>query len=144
VVISDFVEPDGAVERPFAWEPALRRLAARHEVFVVEVLDPRELELVDVGPVVLVDPETGHRCEVWTSLPGVRERYAQVAAQHRSNVAAAITAAGATHLVLRTDEDWLRALARHVLSREQRPPHRPQHRVHPSRVPSRAPRGAPS
>jgi uncharacterized protein (DUF58 family) len=120
VVISDFVEPDGRVERPFAWEAPLRRLAARHEVLLVEVLDPRELELVDVGPVVLVDPETGHRCEVWTSLHGVRERYADAAARHRTEVAEAVAVAGASHLVLRTDEDWLRTLARHVLARRQR------------------------
>ena len=88
VVVSDFVEPDGNVERPFAWEAPLRRLSARHEVLVVEVVDPRELSLPDVGPVVLVDPETGHRCEVWTSNPRLREQYAAVAAYHRAAVAA--------------------------------------------------------
>ncbi|SDT15348.1 Protein of unknown function DUF58 [Nocardioides scoriae] len=114
VVVSDFVEPDGRAERPFAWERSLRRLALRHEVLVVEVVDPRELELPDVGPVVLVDPETGHRCEVWTSSVRLRQQYAELAAAHRAAVAAAVRHAGASHLVLRTDGDWVADLARHV------------------------------
>jgi uncharacterized protein (DUF58 family) len=122
VIVSDFVEPDGNVERPFAWERALRRLSARHEVLVIEVVDPRELSLPDVGPVVLVDPETGHRCEVWTSVPRLREQYAAVAAYHRAAVAQAVHAARARHLVVRTDRDWVADLARFV-TRQRRPRH---------------------
>ena len=124
VVVSDFVEPDGAVERPFPWERALRRLSARHDVVVVEVLDPRELSLPDVGPVVLSDPETGRRREVWTSLPGLREEYAALAAGHRAAVAEAVRAAGAGHLVLRTDRDWVRDLTRFVRLRGKARPGR--------------------
>jgi uncharacterized protein (DUF58 family) len=124
VVVSDFVEPDGAVERPFAWEKALRRLSTRHDVLVVEVVDPRELALPDVGPVVLVDPETGHRCEVWTSSPKIREQYAELAAAHRRAVAAAVRASGAEHLVLRTDRDWVLDLARFVRGRRRARPRR--------------------
>ena len=123
--MSDFVEPDGAIERPFPWEGPLRRMARRHEVLVVEVVDPRELSLVDVGPVVMVDPETGHRCEVWTSLASVRDSYARGAAHHREQVAQAVRAAGAAHLVLRTDQDWLRDLAGHVVATRRRGVRRP-------------------
>lgn len=114
VVVSDFLEPDGATERPFPWEGPLRRLTARHDVLVVEVLDPRELELPDVGPVVLTDPETGRRREVWTDRPGLREQYAALASAHRDAVAGAVRAAGASHLVVRTDRDWVTDLARFV------------------------------
>ena len=120
VVVTDFVEPDGRTERPYPWERPLRRLAQRHEVLVVEVVDPRELTLPDVGPVVLVDPETGHRCEVWTSSARLRHEYAELAAAHRAAVAAAVRAAGAGHLVLRTDRDWVDDLARHVVGRRPR------------------------
>ncbi len=122
VVVTDFVEPDGAVERPFAWETPLRRLAAQHDVLVIEVVDPRELSLPDVGPVVLLDPETGHRCEVWTSIPRLREQYAALAAHHRAAVAQAVRSAGAQHLVVRTDRDWVVDLARFV-TRQSRPRH---------------------
>ncbi len=121
VVISDFVEPDGTITRPFPWETALRRLSRHRDTLVIEVVDPRELELPAVGPVVLVDPETGHRCEVWTSLPSIRERYADAAAQHRREVAAAVRSAGAEHVVLRTDRDWVADLAGFVLRQRRRP-----------------------
>jgi uncharacterized protein (DUF58 family) len=121
VVISDFLEPDGTITRPFPWETALRRLSRHRDTLVIEVVDPRELELPDVGPVVLVDPETGHRCEVWTSLPSIRERYATAAAHHRREVAAAVRSAGAEHVVLRTDRDWVADLAGFVLRQRRRP-----------------------
>ncbi len=124
VVVSDFVEPDGTVERPFAWEQPLSRLAARHDVVVVEVLDPRELELPDVGSVVLSDPETGRTTEVWTGRRELREQYAALAAAHRRAVADAVRACGARHVVLATDRDWVRDLARFVRS----PAHRPGRR----------------
>lgn len=120
VVVSDLVEPDGRSERPFPWERPLRRLSHRHAVLVVEVVDPRDLELPDVGPVVLEDPETGHRREVWTSSARVREQYAALAAAHREGVRSAVRHAGAGHVVVRTDRDWLTGLARYV--RQQRLP----------------------
>ena len=128
VVISDFLEPDGSIIRPFSWEKALRRLARHRDTLVVEVLDPRELELPDVGPVVLVDPESGHRCEVWTSIPSVRARYAAAAATHRREVAAAVRSSGAGHVVLRTDRDWVADLAAYLVRQRRTPaaPRRPR------------------
>jgi uncharacterized protein (DUF58 family) len=106
IVVSDLLEPDTA-----AWELPLRRLAARHRVLVVEVLDPRELELPPMGVLTLVDPETGRSREVNTSSRRLRLRYAEVARAHRAETAAVVRASGAAHLVLRTDRDWVRDLA---------------------------------
>ena len=77
-------------------------------------------------PVVLSDPETGRRREVWTSSPGLREEYAALAAGHRAAVAEAVRAAGAGHVVLRTDRDWVGDLARFVRLRGAAP--RPRRR----------------
>ncbi|MEU4572765.1 DUF58 domain-containing protein [Nonomuraea sp. NPDC023979] len=110
VVVSDFLD------EPAAWEPALRRLAVRHQALAVEVLDPRELTLPDVGVLTLVDPETGRRREVSTAGARLRLRYAEAAAAQRAAIAAALRRAGAAHLRLRTDGDWLRDLARHILT----------------------------
>ncbi len=121
VVVSDLVEADGRTDRPFAWEVPLRRLAARHEVLLVEVVDPRELELPDVGVLTLRDPESGRRREVATSDRRLRERYAAAAAEHRSATAAAVRAARAQHVTLRTDRDWVRDLARHLHRAAVRP-----------------------
>jgi uncharacterized protein (DUF58 family) len=107
-VISDFLAP------PESWQRPLRRLAVRHNVLAVEVLDPRELELPDVGVLALADPETGEVHEIQTGDRALRERYALAAAAQRRAIAAAIRTAGAAHLTLRTDSDWLLDIVRFV------------------------------
>lgn len=113
VVVSDFLA-DGEWERP------LRVLGARHEVLAVEIVDPRELELPDVGLLELVDPETGVVREVQTSNAKTRSRYAAAAAEQRAGIASRIRSAGGDHLVLRTDHDWLLDLVRFVAWRRER------------------------
>ncbi|MPY94314.1 MAG: DUF58 domain-containing protein [Acidimicrobiia bacterium] len=113
VVISDFVGPRD-------WREHAARLAVRHDVIAVEVLDPRELELPDVGVLAIVDPESGRRREVATSSPKLRARYAEASARQREETAAELRGAGVDHLVLRTDEDWFGALLRFVELRRKR------------------------
>ncbi|MCP2343513.1 DUF58 domain-containing protein [Actinomadura rupiterrae] len=127
VVISDFL-PDAsspasahAAQNPGgapAWERPLRRLAARHQVLAVEVIDPRELDLPDIGPVEMTDPETGATAEVVLTRK-VRERYAAAAREQREATRAALRRAGAHHLVLRTDQDWVTDIARFALRRRR-------------------------
>jgi len=102
------------------WERELRALAARHEVVVAEVRDPRESELPSVGVLMLVDPETGRRMEVQTANRRTRERYATAAAEQLAGRARAVRAAGASHLVLSTDRDWLLDVVRFVADRRRR------------------------
>ncbi len=114
VVVSDFLaDPD-------TWGPALRRLATRHETVAVEVIDPRELSLPDVGVLSLVDPATGQTREVPTAKKKLRDRYAAAAAEQRAAIAGTIRAAGADHLILRTDQDWLLDIVRFISSRRER------------------------
>ncbi|MGW0435830.1 DUF58 domain-containing protein [Micromonospora sp. NPDC003197] len=108
VVISDFLAP------PEQWGRPLRKLAVRHDVLAIEVVDPRELELPDVGVLALVDPETGEMHEVQTADPRLRRRYAEAASIQRSAIANELRAAGAAHLRLRTDSDWLLDMVRFV------------------------------
>ncbi|WP_167544640.1 DUF58 domain-containing protein [Micromonospora chersina] len=108
VVISDFLAP------PQQWGRPLRKLRVRHDVLAVEVVDPRELELPDVGVLPVVDPETGELHEVQTADPGLRRRYAEAAAAQRAAIAAELRTAGAAHLRLRTDRDWLLDMVRFV------------------------------
>jgi uncharacterized protein (DUF58 family) len=107
-VISDFLVS------PEQWERPLRVLAVRQDVLAIEVLDPRELELPDVGVLAVADPETGQIHEVNTADRKLREKYAAGAAAQRNAVARAIRAAGAQHLRLRTDSDWLLDIVRFV------------------------------
>ncbi|MCU1691638.1 MAG: hypothetical protein JWM64_729, partial [Frankiales bacterium] len=96
VVVSDLLEPGPPQPEP-AWSTPLRRLATRHEVVVVEVVDPRELALPAVGSLRLVDPESGRQVEVHTGR-ALRERYAAAAAARRASHAAAVRRAGAGHV----------------------------------------------
>ena len=116
-VISDFL-----VDGP--WEREIRALSQRHEVLAVEVVDPRELELPDVGDVAFVDPASGERLTVATSNSGLRERYAAAAAEQRRGIASAIAGAGASHLSLRTDRDWVRDIVEFVALRRRLAVHR--------------------
>jgi uncharacterized protein (DUF58 family) len=108
VVISDFLAP------PQQWGRPVRRLAVRHDVLAIEVVDPRELELPDVGVLALVDPETGELHEVQTADKRLRHRYAEAASAQRAAIAYELRTAGAAHLRLRTDSDWLLDIVRFV------------------------------
>ena len=105
IVVSDFIAPIDT------WRPALSRLARRSEVIAVEVVDPRELRLPDVGLLVIEDPETGRQRTIDTSDERFRVRLAEAADRRRGTRSSAIRRAGATHLQLRTDAEWTGALA---------------------------------
>jgi uncharacterized protein (DUF58 family) len=107
VVISD-------LRGPRDWRPPLAALGARHAVMVVEVRDPREETLPPVGPLALVDPETGERIEVDTTSRRLRERFAEVARADREAVADELRRARAQHVVLSTEGDWLRVLGQRL------------------------------
>lgn len=111
VVISDFVGP-------LDWERSLRALTARHDLLAIEVLDPRDLELPDVGLVTLVDPESGRTKEVQTT-KALRADFAAAAAQQRAEVASALRRAGAPLISLRTDRDWIADMLRFVMKRKR-------------------------
>jgi uncharacterized protein (DUF58 family) len=103
VVVSDFRGPKD-------WRRPLLELASRHEVVAVEVRDPREQELTNVGLLWLVDPETGRQLRVDTRSRRLRERFAAAAAEERAQVARTFSSIGARHVVLTTSGDWLRSL----------------------------------
>jgi uncharacterized protein (DUF58 family) len=116
VVISDLVAPPG--KNGLSWARPLSVLSRRHDTMVVEIVDPRELSLPDVGALRVVDPETGRQLDVHTT-PGLRRRYADAAAERRHLSASAIRASGSGHVVLRTDRDWLPDLARFLSTRRR-------------------------
>jgi uncharacterized protein (DUF58 family) len=103
VVVSDF---RGDRE----WRRPLLELAGQHDVVAVEVRDPREEELSDVGVLYLVDPETGRQLRVDTRSRRLRERFAVAAAAERAEITRVLASAGARHVVLSTAGDWLRPL----------------------------------
>ena len=116
VLVSDF---RGAHD----WRRPLLELAGRHDVIAVEIRDPREQQLSNVGLLWLVDPETGRQLRVDTRSRRLRERFAAAADAEREQVRQIFTSVGARHVVLSTEGDWLRNLVV-FLRRSRRKVHR--------------------
>lgn len=112
VVVSDFLDA--------GWASPLQALAFRHQVVAVQVTDPREHELPAVGILSVVDTETGRELHVQTNSERLRRRYAEAARARDADIAAAIRSAGAAHLVLATDRDWVGEIAQFVRRQTQR------------------------
>lgn len=102
-VLSDFIGDPG-------WDGELTMLAHRHEVVTVRIVDPAELDLPDLGLVVVEDAETGEQLLVDSSDPLLRQRLnAQVHARE-SAMAETMSRAGVTAHRITTDQDLVRAL----------------------------------
>ena len=118
VVVSDFLtagEAELDPDRPPAWERAIRRLAVRNQVLCVEVVDRHELEFPDVGEMLIRDPETSFLRYINTSDPVARQRMDEASRAQRERIKVALRRAGAGHIQLRTDRDWVADIARFVL-----------------------------
>jgi uncharacterized protein (DUF58 family) len=103
VLVSDF-------RGPLDWRRPLLALAGRHDVVAVEIRDPREQELPNMGELWLVDPETGRQLRVDTRSAKLRARFAAAAAAERDEVATTLAGLAVRHVVLSTEGEWLRPL----------------------------------
>jgi hypothetical protein len=105
VIVSDF-------RGPRDWLPALTQVAGRHAVIALEITDPREDALVDVGELTLIDPETGLTLRVDTGDRRLRSAFEVAASSDRAALAAGFRRLAVRHLRLSTDGPWLPLLAR--------------------------------
>lgn len=105
VIVSDF--RDDA-----AWIQELGSLRTRHSALAIEVHDPRESELPDVGRLAVIDPESGRRVRVNTSSGELRRRFSQIERQRRQLLSDEFRRLHVGHVPLSTGQDWLAALAR--------------------------------
>jgi uncharacterized protein (DUF58 family) len=111
-IISDFISEPG-------WEKPLSLLNQRHEVLAIRLWDPREVELPDLGMVVMEDAETGEQLFVDTHDPKFRKRFFEVAQQREEALKTAFKRAGVDALSLSTDDDLVRAIVRFAKQRKQ-------------------------
>jgi uncharacterized protein (DUF58 family) len=102
-VISDFI---GDVD----WEPALTRLGYRHEVVAIRVVHPMELDLPDLGLVLIEDAETGEQLLADTSDPLFQQRLRAEVDARELAVASSMRRAGVTSHRISTDQDLVQAL----------------------------------
>jgi len=111
-VVSDFISAQG-------WERPLSLLNQRHEVLAIRLFDPREMQLPDIGPVIMEDSETGEQLYVDTHDRKFRQRFEAAAHQREAQLAASFKLAGVDMLPLSTEDDLVRAIVRFAALREQ-------------------------
>jgi len=112
-VVSDFICAPG-------WERPLSLLNQRHEVLAIRLWDRREVELPDVGMILMEDAETGEQLYVDTHDKRFRQRYAEAARLRETTLAETFKQAGVDVLSLSTEEDLVRAIVRFASLRERR------------------------
>ena len=104
-LISDFICLPG-------WDRAMDQLNRRHEVLAVRLWDPRELDLPDVGVVLVEDSETGAQLSVDTSDRGFRQRFHEASRRRETELAQTFKRAGVDELPLSTEDDLVLAIMR--------------------------------
>jgi hypothetical protein len=102
------------------WEAALGRLARRHDLIAIQVVDPRERELRDVGLVTLWDAESGAWRVVNTSDRTLRERFRIRAAEFDARLEHTLRESGADLLRLDTGASYAEPLLAFFRRRESR------------------------
>lgn len=112
VLLSDFLDRS-------QWT-ALDRLAHRHDVMAMQLVDPRERELPPVGLVTLYDPETGEWETVDADLPEIRDGYRAARAEFDESFTLHCNRAGIDLLRLDTDHPYGERLAAFFSRRERR------------------------
>ena len=111
-IVSDFISAPG-------WEAPLAMLARRHEVVAVRLVDPREVELPDIGGVYFNDAETGEQLFVDTHDERFRRRFIEAARVREQALSATFARHGVAVLPLSTDDDLVSAVIRFAVARKR-------------------------
>jgi uncharacterized protein (DUF58 family) len=112
-IVSDFISEPG-------WERPLKLMNQRHELIAVRLWHPSELELPDVGPIIMEDSETGEQIYVDTHDRKLRARFRQAIQRREAQLSEAFKRANVEAFSLGTDEDLVRAIIRFAQMRRQR------------------------
>lgn len=125
-LISDLLDPRSTgrpadVESTLtSLEKPLRVLSKRHDLMVLEVEDPLERELPDVGLLAVRDPETGREVLVDTSRASARKLYAERMGAERTRMQEALARLGVDQVSLRCGSDAGPALVKFLKRRARR------------------------
>jgi len=112
IVISDFLDE--------GYDSMLRAVARRHDTVAVELADPRETELPDVGLVDLTDAETGETVTVDAGSEKVRRAFQEAAESRRRQTADLFRRAGVGHVRIDTGPDFIEPLVAFFRRRNER------------------------
>ncbi|MGW8288376.1 MAG: DUF58 domain-containing protein [Desulfobulbales bacterium] len=103
-LVSDFI--DQGFEKP------LGILARKHDLIAVNVTDPREYALPDVGLLELQDAETGETIIIDTGSHEVRTRYEHLTKDRNQQLGSLFKSLGIDNIQIFTDRDYVRDLVK--------------------------------
>ena len=112
-VVSDFISAPG-------WAEPLAHLAQRHDVVAVRLYDPLEMELPDMGMLVVQDAETGEQLFVDTHDRGFRKRFEAAAKEREKELRTGFANDGVDALELATNDNLVDAILRFADLRKRR------------------------
>jgi uncharacterized protein (DUF58 family) len=112
-LVSDFISAPG-------WDQPLAMLAQHNEILAVRLYDPLEMDLPDLGMVVVQDAETGEQMFVDTHDRRFRKRFAQLAEERERSLRQALRVSGVDALELSTGDDLVDSILRFADLRKRR------------------------
>jgi uncharacterized protein (DUF58 family) len=111
-LVSDFQAPD--------FSKQLSITGRRHDLIAIPIVDPREVELPDVGLVTLEDAETGEQLDIDTSKRSIRKAFFETVDRLTAERLRQFRSKRVDTISLQTDEDYLPALRSFFRTRERR------------------------
>jgi len=103
-IVSDFLTHN--------YQKQLNLLSQKHDVIVLQIIDPAERQLPPAGPLRLFDPETGKTAVFNLTDKDLRQQYDEYLQMEQSQLKKKLSQAGIDHLLLRTDEPYYQELQR--------------------------------
>ncbi|MEP6662034.1 MAG: DUF58 domain-containing protein [Verrucomicrobiota bacterium] len=92
------------------YELAFKTANQRHDLLALQLVDPREQTLPNVGLALVRDAESGETLEVNTSDPKVRQAYEFAAWQRQTNARQFFNRSRIAHLEIQTEKPWINPL----------------------------------
>ena len=107
-LLSDLIDVDAKLQPRY--EEALKIAANRHDISVIDIYDPRECSLPDVGLVHVRDAESGASRWINTSSPSVRRSYEDWNRKAFENTLATLRRYRIDNVRIATDENYVKQL----------------------------------
>jgi uncharacterized protein (DUF58 family) len=113
-LVSDFLD------EPESYRKALYMANRKHDVIAVDLNDPLETGIANVGLLALEDAESGELVWVDTSNPTWQQTFAEQTSQFNEAKNKVLANAGVDQVYINTDEDYVKALTLFFQKRAQR------------------------
>lgn len=111
-IVSDFIAEDYGLE--------LKRLARRHDVVALQIADPRERKVPDVGHLLVVDPETGVEHMIDSGSRAFARWLEETQLAQDTDIRTAMTGGRVEIVQLQSDQDYIDAVVRFFRLRARR------------------------